>query len=94
MGHAWRSSTRRSASTSAPTETNRLKQYIFIPLDLNTATDEQFKTIPNLPGNMLREFKEYRPVEDEGAVRQGDRQVRRRQGDGTALALHGDRREE
>ena len=43
------------------TEVNRLKQYVFIPLDLNTATDEQFKTIPNLPGNMLREFKEYRP---------------------------------
>ena len=43
------------------TEVNRLKQYVFIPLDLNTATDDQFKTIPNLAGNMLREFKEYRP---------------------------------
>ena len=43
------------------TEVNRLKQYVFIPLDLNTATDDQFKTIPNLGGNMLREFKEYRP---------------------------------
>jgi len=42
-------------------EVARLKQYTFIPMDLNTATDEQFKTIPNLPGNMLREFKEYRP---------------------------------
>jgi DNA uptake protein ComE-like DNA-binding protein len=42
-------------------ETNRLKQYVFIPLDLNTASDEQFKTIPNLGSNMLREFKEYRP---------------------------------
>jgi DNA uptake protein ComE-like DNA-binding protein len=43
------------------TEVNRLKQYVFIPLDLNTATDDQFRTIPNLPGNMLKEFKEYRP---------------------------------
>jgi DNA uptake protein ComE-like DNA-binding protein len=42
-------------------ETNRLKQYVFIPLDLNTATDDQFKTIPNLPASMLKEFKEYRP---------------------------------
>jgi DNA uptake protein ComE-like DNA-binding protein len=42
-------------------ETNRLKQYVFIPLDLNTATDDQFKTIPNLPAAMLKEFKEYRP---------------------------------
>ena len=43
------------------TEVGRLKSYVFIPIDLNTGTDEQFKTIPNLPGNMLREFKEYRP---------------------------------
>jgi DNA uptake protein ComE-like DNA-binding protein len=43
------------------TEVNRLKQYVFIPLDLNRATDEQFKTIPNLPGKMVREFNEYRP---------------------------------
>lgn len=42
-------------------ETARLKSYTFIPINLNTGTDEQFKTIPNLPGNMLREFKEYRP---------------------------------
>ena len=43
------------------TEVNRLKSYVFIPIDLNTGTDDLFKTIPNLPGNMLREFKEYRP---------------------------------
>jgi hypothetical protein len=43
------------------TEVNRLKQYVFIPIDLNTGTDEQFKTIPNLPARMVGEFKEYRP---------------------------------
>jgi DNA uptake protein ComE-like DNA-binding protein len=42
-------------------ETDRLKQYVFIPLDLNTATDEQFLTIPNMARRMLIEFKEYRP---------------------------------
>ncbi len=42
-------------------EVNRLKQYVFIPIDLNRATDEQFKTIPNLPAKMIREFHEYRP---------------------------------
>jgi len=42
-------------------EVSRLKQYLFIPIDLNNATDDQFKTIPNLGANMLREFKEYRP---------------------------------
>jgi DNA uptake protein ComE-like DNA-binding protein len=43
------------------TEVNRLKQYVFIPIDLNTATDDQLKTIPNLAANMLHELKEYRP---------------------------------
>ncbi|MEO8482140.1 MAG: hypothetical protein ABI634_08025 [Acidobacteriota bacterium] len=42
-------------------ETDRLKQYVFIPLDLNTATDEQFLTIPSMARRMLIEFKEYRP---------------------------------
>lgn len=42
-------------------ETNRLKQYVFIPLNLNTATDAQFSTIPNMSPRMLVEFKEYRP---------------------------------
>ena len=42
-------------------EVGRLKQYVFIPLSLNTATDDQFKTIPNLGTSMIREFNEYRP---------------------------------
>jgi DNA uptake protein ComE-like DNA-binding protein len=42
-------------------EVARLKSYVFIPLNLNTATNEMFQTIPNLPGNMLREFQEYKP---------------------------------
>ena len=58
-------------------ETDRLKQYVFIPVNLNTATDEDILSIPGAGARMVREFKEYRPVEDEGAVRQGDRQVRR-----------------
>jgi DNA uptake protein ComE-like DNA-binding protein len=34
---------------------------MFIPLDLNTASDADFLLIPNLGNRMLREFKEYRP---------------------------------
>ena len=41
--------------------TNKLKQYCFIPINLNTATDEDILTIPGLGTRMLREFKEYRP---------------------------------
>jgi DNA uptake protein ComE-like DNA-binding protein len=41
--------------------TNKLKQYTFIPINLNTATDEDFLTIPNVGARMVREFKEYRP---------------------------------
>jgi DNA uptake protein ComE-like DNA-binding protein len=42
-------------------EVNRLKQYVFIPINLNTATDEAFMTIPGVGARMVREFKEYRP---------------------------------
>ena len=41
--------------------TDKLKQYCFIPIDLNTATDEDILSIPGVSNRMLREFKEYRP---------------------------------
>jgi DNA uptake protein ComE-like DNA-binding protein len=43
------------------TEVARLEQYVFVPLDLNTASDEDILGIPGLGPRMLREFKEYRP---------------------------------
>jgi len=42
-------------------ETDRLKQYVFIPVNLNTATDEDILSIPAAGPRMVREFKEYRP---------------------------------
>jgi DNA uptake protein ComE-like DNA-binding protein len=42
-------------------ETDRLKQYVFIPVKLNTATDEDILSIPGAGNRMVREFKEYRP---------------------------------
>jgi DNA uptake protein ComE-like DNA-binding protein len=42
-------------------ETDRLKQYVFIPVNLNTASDEDILSIPGTGPRMLREFKEYRP---------------------------------
>ncbi len=42
-------------------EVARLEQYVFVPINLNTASDEDIRTIPGLGPRMLREFKEYRP---------------------------------
>jgi DNA uptake protein ComE-like DNA-binding protein len=42
-------------------ETDRLKQYVFIPVNLNTGTDADILSIPGAGQRMLREFKEYRP---------------------------------
>jgi DNA uptake protein ComE-like DNA-binding protein len=43
------------------TEVDRLKQYVFIPVNLNTATDDDILSIPGAGPRMVREFKEYRP---------------------------------
>ena len=42
-------------------ELARLEQYVFVPIDLNTASDADIQTIPGVGARMLREFKEYRP---------------------------------
>ena len=42
-------------------EVARLEQYVFVPINLNTAADADILTIPGLGQRMLREFKEYRP---------------------------------
>jgi DNA uptake protein ComE-like DNA-binding protein len=42
-------------------ELARLEQYVFVPVNLNTATDEDILSIPGVGKRMLHEFKEYRP---------------------------------
>ena len=42
-------------------EVARFEQYVFVPIDLNTATDEDILAIPGVGSRMLHEFKEYRP---------------------------------
>lgn len=47
------------------TEVARLEQYVFVPIKLNTATDDEINSIPAAnPRQVLREFKEYRPYAD------------------------------
>ena len=45
-------------------ELARLEQYVFVPINLNTASDEDILSIPGMGKRMLREFKEYRPYKN------------------------------
>lgn len=45
---------------------------VFVPINLNTATDEEILLIPMIGNRMLREFKEYRPY---AALAQCHRQI-------------------
>ena len=42
-------------------EVARFEQYVFVPVNLNTASDADILSIPGLGQRMLHEFKEYRP---------------------------------
>ncbi len=44
-------------------ELARLEQFVFVPINLNTASDEDILSIPGVGARMLREFKEYRPYD-------------------------------
>ncbi len=45
-------------------EVARLEQYVFVPINLNTASDEAILSIPGVGNRMLHEFKEYRPYDN------------------------------
>jgi DNA uptake protein ComE-like DNA-binding protein len=53
-------------------ELARLEQYVFVPVNLNTASDADIQTIPGLGNRMLHEFKEYRPYK---AIEQFRREI-------------------
>jgi DNA uptake protein ComE-like DNA-binding protein len=42
---------------------------VFVPIDLNTASDADILTIPGVGTRMLKEFKEYRPYKAMGQFR-------------------------
>ncbi len=42
-------------------EVARFEQYVFIPMDLNSASSDAFGTIPGMSPKMVHEFEEYRP---------------------------------
>jgi DNA uptake protein ComE-like DNA-binding protein len=45
----------------AAAEVARFEQYVFVPMNLNTASRDAFLTIPALTARMAHEFEEYRP---------------------------------
>ena len=45
-------------------EVARLEQYVFVPINLNTASDDNIMSIPGMGKRMLHEFKEYRPYKN------------------------------
>ncbi len=42
-------------------EVARLEQYVYVPLDLNSASEDDFAGIPGVGRRMVHEFLEYRP---------------------------------
>lgn len=42
-------------------EVARMAQYVYVRIDLNTASDEAILSIPGIGSRMLHEFDEYRP---------------------------------
>jgi len=45
-------------------EVARLEQYVFVPINLNTASDEDILSLPGVGKRLLHEFKEYRPYKN------------------------------
>ncbi len=42
-------------------EVARMEKFVFVPINLNNASDEDILSIPGVGNRMLHEFKEYRP---------------------------------
>lgn len=45
-------------------EVERYLNYVFVPVELNTATEEDIKALPGVGNKMAHEFEEYRPYKN------------------------------
>ncbi len=45
-------------------EVARYENYVFVPVELNTASEEDIKALPGVGGRMAHEFEEYRPYKN------------------------------
>lgn len=48
----------------APEAATSLLRKVFVPVNLNTASEDAIKLIPGMTPKMVHEFEEYRPYED------------------------------
>ncbi len=47
-----------------PKDAAQLAQYVFVPLDVNTASDEDLRTIPGMTPKLLANIRKHRPYQD------------------------------
>ena len=50
--------------TLSEDEAATVRERVFVPVNLNEATEEQIRLIPGMTDKMVHEFEEYRPYED------------------------------
>lgn len=50
--------------TLSPEQAATVLSGVFVPVNLNTASEEEIKLIPGMTDRMVHEFEEYRPYED------------------------------
>lgn len=53
-----------------PKDVAQLTQYVFVPLDVNAASDEDLRTIPGMTPKLLATIKKHRPYHDLAAFTQ------------------------
>ena len=51
-------------ATLGETEAATVRERVFVPVNLNTASREDIELIPGMTDKMVHEFEEYRPYED------------------------------
>ena len=50
--------------TLTPEQAAAVREKVFVPINLNTASEEDIRLVPGMSDKMVREFLEYRPYAD------------------------------
>lgn len=52
------------SQNASPAEAQAILTRVFVPVNLNSATEEEIRLIPGMTDKMVHEFEEYRPYAD------------------------------